>query len=130
RLYEQLRDVLARAAGAGVRQIITIGTDLDDAAAAVALARQHAQVRCAIGIHPNHVKEGDLAAIPQLLVLQKDPAVVALGEMGLDYFHESAPRDLQRRVFEAQLQLATELDRPVIIHCREAVDDTLAILRS
>jgi TatD DNase family protein len=60
--------------------------------------------------------------------LQQHPAVVALGEMGLDYFHRDVPRDLQRELFEAQLAIASETGKPVVIHCREAVDDTLAVM--
>ncbi|MGH7215223.1 MAG: TatD family hydrolase, partial [Tepidisphaeraceae bacterium] len=124
----QLDDVLARARAAGVSRMITIGTDLVDDGAAVATCRGRDELRCAVGIHPNHAHAFDLADLPKLRALQADASVVALGEMGLDYHYDFTPRDHQRAVFMAQLRMAAELDRSVVIHCREAVDDTLAVL--
>jgi TatD DNase family protein len=129
RLLSQLEEVLARAAAAGVRRMITVGTDLADAAAAVALCRGRENLRCAVGVHPNYCQEAELTDLPRLRELQSDPAVVALGEMGLDYHHTFADRARQARFFEHQLALAAELGRPVIIHCRDAIDDALAVLR-
>lgn len=129
RLAGQLDMVLERATAAGVGRMITIGTDIDDAIKCIELCRSLENVRCAIGVHPNHcgnVPEDDL---PRLRGLQSDSSVIALGEMGLDYYHEFAPRDRQHEVFEFQLELATELNRAVVIHCREATDDCLAIMR-
>ena len=130
RLRSQLAGVLARAAAAGVSRVVTIGTDLADDEATVALCRTLPNVRCAIGVHPNYTHEADLNDLPRLRALQSDPAVVALGEMGLDYFHKYAPRERQLAFFEPQLALARELDRPVVIHSREATDDTLAVMRN
>lgn len=130
RLRAQLDDVLARAAAAGITRMVTIGTTVADDEAAIALCRDHTNVRCAIGVHPNHTHEADLADLPRLRELQADPAVVALGEMGLDYFHKYAPRQRQLQFFERQLDLARELNRPVVIHSREATDDTLAVMRN
>src|SRR5688500_16768357 len=87
RLGSQLEAVLSRARDAGVTRFITIGTTLDDGAAAIALCRDHPDVRCAIGVHPNYSHEAQVSDLPRLRDLQKDPSVVALGEMGLDYFH-------------------------------------------
>jgi len=129
RLAEQLDVVLERAAVAGVSRMITIGTDMDDDLKCIELCRALPNVRCAIGVHPNHCGHVPPEDLPQLRQLQADSAVVALGEMGLDYHHEFAPRARQREVFEFQLQLASELNRPVVIHCREAIDDCLAIMR-
>jgi TatD DNase family protein len=129
RLASQLDDVLARAAAAGVDRVITISTDLADAERCIAVCRERRQVRCVIGIHPHHAAEADPAELPRLRELQEDPAVAALGEMGLDYHYDFSPRQRQAEVFQQQLELAAELRRPVVIHCREAVDDTLAILR-
>jgi TatD DNase family protein len=128
RLRSQLPDVLARAAAAGVERIVTIGTDLTDANDAIALCQTLPNVRCAIGIHPNHSGNATLEDVAKLRGLQQSPAVLALGEMGLDYHWKDVPSVQQRRIFEAQLALAAELDRPVVIHCREAVADTLAVL--
>lgn len=129
RLAEQLDSVLARAAGAGVVRMVTIGTDLEDAMRCIELCRAIPNVRCAIGVHPNHCGQVPIEDLPRLRQLQSDPSVVALGEMGLDYHHHFAPVDRQRHVFEFQLELAAELNRPIVIHSREATDDTLAILR-
>jgi len=129
RLHEQLDAVLDRARSAGVTRMITIGTDLDDDAAAIAVCRGRDNLRCAVGVHPNYSHECDLSRLPELRSLQADPAVVALGEMGLDYHHKFAPVARQREVFQFQLDLASELQRPVVIHSREAIDDTLAMMR-
>jgi TatD DNase family protein len=129
RLAGQLADVLSRAQDAGVTRIITIGTDLPDAADAIAVCRNHSNVRCAIGVHPNHADGATPSDVGLLRGLQSDPSVVAIGEMGLDYHHDRVVRDHQRRIFELQLQLAREVNKPIVIHCRDAVDDTLAILQ-
>lgn len=129
RLEEQLDSVLHRASAAGVSRMVTIGTDLDDAMKCVELCRAIPNVRCAIGVHPSHCGHVRIEDLPQLRQLQADASVVALGEMGLDYHHDFAPRDRQKNVFEFQLALAAELNRPVVIHSREATDDTLAIMR-
>lgn len=129
RLAEQLDSVLERAAAAGVKRMVTIGTDLDDAMRCIELCRAIPNVRCAIGVHPNHCGQVPIEDLPRLRQLQSDPTVVALGEMGLDYYHHFAPVDRQRNVFEFQLELAAELNRPIVIHARDATEDTLAILR-
>ena len=128
RLHDQLDDVLVRAKDAGVSRMITIGTDLEDAIDALEICRQHDNVRCAIGIHPNHSGDAQLSDIPRLRQLQANPVVLAIGEMGLDYHYDQVPREHQRQIFQEQLQLAREVGKPVVIHCREAVDDTLAVL--
>ena len=126
RLGSQLESVLSRARAAGVTRFITIGTTVADDEAAIALCRDRPDLRCAIGVHPNYTHEADLADLPRLRDLQANPSVVALGEMGLDYFHHYAPRTKQLQFFEPQLQLASELNRPVVIHSRESTDDCLA----
>src|SRR5882672_986649 len=129
-LARQLNEVLARAAAVGVQKLITIGTDLVDAQRAIDLCRQHENIRCAIGIHPHHSDKAQDEDVAWLRSLQQSPAVVALGEMGLDYHYDFAPRRRQAEIFTAQLELAKELDRPVVIHNREATDDTLAIMKN
>ena len=128
RLLSQLDAVLSRAAAAGVERMITIGTNPADWDAVFAVVRDRANVRCAVGVHPNYCHEVEPAELGRLRELQKNPSVVALGEMGLDYHYDLPDRARQRRFFESQLQLAAELGRPVIIHCREAVADTLEVL--
>ena len=128
RLYEQLGGVLARARAAGVTRMITIGTNVEDARRAIELCRGRDDVRCAIGIHPNYTQDATLEDVPVIRRLQEDAGVVALGEMGLDYFHKFAERRHQAALFDAQLAMAAELGRTVVIHSREAVDDTLAMM--
>lgn len=126
-LHGQLEGVLSRAKAAGVSRIITIGTSAADAEKAIALCRRHENVRCAVGIHPHHAGEASEADLSALRRLEREPEVLALGEMGLDYHYDFAPRARQHEVFRAQLEHARQAGRPVVIHCREAVDDCLAI---
>ncbi len=130
RLGDQLPGVLARANAVGVTHMLTIGTSLDDDIACVALCKRLSNICCVVGVHPNYTSDVKLDEMPRLRAIQDDPSVVALGEMGLDYHHAFSTRTQQQPIFEFQLQLATELSRPVVIHCREAVDDCLAIMRN
>ena len=119
---------VARARGAGVVRILTVGTDLDDCRRALAVAEGHEGVYAILGIHPHAAGTAtseDLAALRELLA---HPKAVAVGETGLDWFRDYAPRDDQRRLFAAQLELAFELGKPVVVHTRAADDDTLAAL--
>jgi TatD DNase family protein len=122
--------VLQRAAQAGLEAIITVGTTLPDCEKAVALAGLHAPVYAAVGIHPHEVQEIDGATYAALRKLAGREKVVAIGEIGLDFFYDHSPREVQLRCFEEQLALAEELDLPVIIHDREAHAETLEILAS
>jgi TatD DNase family protein len=119
-------DVLVeRAREAGVDRIVSVGTKESSWHETLAIAERHEGVAAALGIHPHEAADGNLAALRDVL---QHPKAVAVGETGLDYFRDYAPRDAQRRVFEEQLQLAAELDKPVIIHTRAADEDTLAAL--
>ena len=130
RLRAQLDAVVARAQAAGVQRMITIATDVANARECVAVCQGRPELRCAVGVHPHEASGMPADGIVALRQIQDDPSVVAIGEIGLDYHYDFSPRDRQRAVFEAQLALAVELGRPVVIHCREAADDALAILRS
>jgi TatD DNase family protein len=113
------------ARSAGVDRLITVGTDRARSADAVAAAARHPGVVWAtVGLHPHDAKEG-LAGVADLL---GEPGVVAVGECGLDYHYDHSPRDVQRRAFAAQIRLAHEHDLALVIHTREAWDDTLAVL--
>jgi TatD DNase family protein len=119
---------IERAAEAGVTRILTVGTDVDDCRRALALADEHDGVSAILGIHPHEAgttTEDDIAALRELLA---HPKAVAVGETGLDWFRDYAPRDDQLRLFAAQLDLAAELGKPVVIHTRAADEDTLAAL--
>lgn len=128
RLGSQLDDVLSRAAAAGVSRIVTIGTGITDSQASVEVARGRANVRCTVGVHPNYVAHERFEEVPLLRGLQAAPEVVAIGEIGLDYHYGLEHKARQAEFFEAQMQIASECRRAVVIHCREAVDDALAIL--
>lgn len=122
--------VLARAAEAGLTAIVTVGTTLPDCEKAVALTRLYKPVYAAVGIHPHEVKDIDAATYDALRVLARQEKVVAIGEIGLDFIYDLSPREVQLRCFQEQLNLAEELDLPVIIHDREAHPEILEILRS
>lgn len=121
--------VIARANESGVTCIINPGVDVPSSREAVLLAQQHESVYAAVGVHPHDAKTLDASALDELKRLACSPKIVAIGEIGLDYYRDLSPRDVQRRAFQTQLELATELGLPVIVHDRDAHDDVLAILR-
>ena len=132
RLLDQLDAVMQRAAAAGVSEIVTIATHPTITNWRWTLPENITNVRCAIGVHPCYCRcEVDFADVSRLRALDaEDPSVVAIGEMGLDYFHADTPRDMQRKFFVAQLELAAELDKPVVIHSRNAIDDCIDVMKS
>jgi TatD DNase family protein len=126
---EDLDAVLARAREAGVRAVVTIGTDRETNPAAVALAERHPEVYAAVGIHPHDAAEATDADFEAMERLARASArVVALGEMGLDFFRNLSPHEVQERVLRRQLSLARRLGKPALIHCRDAHAEILAIL--
>jgi TatD DNase family protein len=123
-------DVLvARAREAGVQRIITVGTGIESCRTAVAIAAREEGVYAALGVHPHGAAGDDAARLDELRQLLADERAVAVGEMGLDFFRDYAPRDRQLALFEAELDLAAEVGKPVVIHTRAADDETLAVLR-
>jgi TatD DNase family protein len=120
--------VIERAKAAGVVAILNVGTDLPSSQRAVALAEQHDCVYAAVGMHPHDARKLDGAALAELRELARHPKVVAVGEIGLDFYRDLSPRDVQRRAFQAQLAWAARLGKPVIIHDRDAHDEIMAIL--
>ncbi|MBX0327900.1 TatD family hydrolase [Oscillochloris sp. ZM17-4] len=121
-------EVLARAAEAGVARIIEIGYDLPSSRAALALAEAHPQIYAVVGLQPNHVHEAPEGWQDELRAMAARPKVVGIGEIGMDYhWMKAAPAD-QERFFREQLAMARQLRLPVVIHSREAQDDTLRIL--
>lgn len=126
-LFDDLDGVLQRAAEAGVTHLVTIGTTADESLKAYDLARRYDNVACTAGVHPCYRESAD-DFVPALRDLLSDPKVVAVGECGLDYFHDEVPRDIQRRSFVKQLDLAAETGKPVVIHSRESVGDCLEVM--
>jgi len=126
---DDLDAVLERARAAGIVGMVTIGTDRETNPAAVALAERLPDVYATVGIHPHDAAEATEADFEALESLARSSAkVVAIGEMGLDFFRDLSPRDIQERVFRRQLGLARRLGRPVVVHCRDAHAEMLAIL--
>jgi TatD DNase family protein len=121
-------EVLARARGAGVERAIAVATTLAGAEAALALAEAHDGVYACLGIHPHEAGGSEAANVEALRRLLAHPKAVAVGETGLDYFRDYAPRDRQQQLFDEQLRLARETGKPVVIHTRAADDDTAARL--
>ncbi|MCS7324404.1 MAG: TatD family hydrolase [Thermoflexales bacterium] len=122
--------VLARAHEAGVAHFVNPAYDLESSRRAVALAQARDDVFAAVGVHPNEVGSFNEAALETLHALARAPRVVAIGEIGLDYHWDKTTPQQQAAAFIAQLDLARRLSLPVIVHCREAYDDCLALLAS
>jgi len=127
---EDREAMLDRARAAGVETILAIGSGpgpekLD---AAVPYAEEHDWIYASIGVHPHEAKDVTPQHLDQLTQLAKHPKVIAWGEIGLDYFYDHSPRDVQDRVFRDQLSLAHQAKLPIIIHCRDAWPDTLKVL--
>jgi TatD DNase family protein len=121
--------VIERAATAGVGAMVNVGTDLDSSRAAVALAEAYPQIYAAVGVHPHDAKAMTTEVLDELRALASRPKVVAIGEIGLDFYRDLSPREKQRQAFEQQLALASEVGKPVIIHDREAHKEVMTILR-
>ena len=120
--------MLARAREAGVRRMLTIGTEPASSHAAVEMATREADVWATVGIHPHDAAAADDAALADIERLAGHPRVVAIGEIGLDYFRDLSPRAVQQATFRRLIHLARRVGKPVVVHCREAHDDVLRIL--
>jgi TatD DNase family protein len=123
-------DVIARAQKCGVGCIVNPGIDLAHSRRAIELAEAHPAVYAAVGVHPNSTDQLDEHVLAELRRLAAHPKVVAIGEIGLDYYWDKVAPDQQQRAFRAQLALAAELGLPVIIHSRESNADVAEILRT
>ncbi len=122
--------VIQRAMDAGVTRILTLATDVSSSRAAIALAEKFDAVFCAIGIHPESVTKAATRDLRLIRELAAHPKVVALGEIGLDFYWDKTTADLQQKFFEQQLELAAELNLPVCIHDRDAHDELIATLEN
>lgn len=127
-LYEETDQVLARACEAGVTRIFTVGTSPEDSRRAVDLAQKYDTIFAIVGIHPNDADA--YPSIDDLKPLLTSPRVLAIGETGLDYHHTDANRENQHRLFRQHIELARQTHLPLMVHCREAFDDALSIIRS
>src|SRR5687767_10977100 len=123
-------EVLARAADAGVARIIVTGTSVTTSVQAAALCEARPKTLYATaGVHPHHAADFDEHTTAALRSLLRGPAFVAVGECGLDFFRDYSPRPAQRRAFEAQLELAAAVGKPVFLHQRDAHDEFVALLK-
>jgi TatD DNase family protein len=121
--------VLMRARDAGVERLVTIASNAEDAGEALALATSEGWVWSTAGVHPHEAETGTSENHARVKELLENPRVVAVGETGLDYFYDNAPRQAQRSNFLAHIEMAESSGLPVVVHSREAEEDTLAILR-
>jgi TatD DNase family protein len=124
------QQVIDRAASTGVTRIIIPGVDLPSIEQALALSSQFQGIYAAVGIHPNSSSNFDAATLEEIERLAHKEKVVSIGEIGLDYYWDKSPRERQINAFEAQLDLASRLQLPVIIHNRDASDDVIAVLEN
>jgi TatD DNase family protein len=130
RFAGEVEELIERGRAQGLQAIVTIGTKLVDSREAAALAARYPFLRASVGIHPHSAEEASDEAFEILRGLAAEPGVVAIGETGLDYYYDNSPREVQQRSFERHLELASELDLPVVVHARDADDDVIGILRS
>ncbi len=121
-------EVIRRAVEAGVTRLVTIGVDVPSSRRALDLAEKHEAVYAAVGVHPNDCAGFDANTLKEIGALAHHPKVVAIGEIGLDYYWHTVDHDTQARAFQAQLELAADLHKPVIVHSRAAAPDVLTIL--
>jgi TatD DNase family protein len=125
---KDLEKVIANAREAGVTRMVNIGFDLESSRETVALTERYPFILGAVGVHPHDAKTYNGDVETELAGMLGNPAIIAVGEIGLDYYRDLSPRDIQQAVFRSQLALARAHDMPVIIHCRDAAEDVLDIL--
>jgi TatD DNase family protein len=125
-----LEEIRKKISEAGISKVITIGVDPLNLDKVMELSHQFDEIYFTQGIHPHDAKEATEIEFTKILERSRDKKMVAVGEIGLDYHYDNSPREIQRIQFERQLQLAVDTDLPVVIHTREAEEDTMSILRN
>ena len=125
---EEPADLVARSREAGVRRILTVGLDEESNRAAIALAAEHEEVHAAVGRHPNGAAGFDSDAAADIEELASDDRVAAVGETGLDFYRDRAPRSDQEAAFRAQIAIARRVGKPLVIHMRESIEETFSLL--
>lgn len=124
-----LAETLKLCGEAGVTKLLTIGVDPVNIDAVLELAENHPQVWCTQGIHPHDSKDMTDEVLARIRSRLKHPRVLAVGEIGLDYYYNNSPKEVQLKWFRAQLELAVEFDKPIVIHSRDADEDMMAFLK-
>ncbi len=128
-LQEDLPGVIARAKSVGVHLMVTICTQVNNFPKVLKIATDFEAVYCSVGTHPNHAGMEDIVPAEKLIELSAHEKVVAIGEAGLDFHYDRAPREVQEEVFRQHIKAARETQLPLVIHSRDAEDDTLRILK-
>ena len=129
--FDEDRDtLLASFPAEGIETVVNASSDIKSSKASIALSEKYPFFYAAVGVHPHEVENITEADIDELRELSKHPKVVAIGEIGLDYYYDLSPRDLQRHWFKRQLELADELKMPVIIHSRDAAQECFDIIKN
>ena len=121
-------EIIARMEEDGLDAVVNVGSDIETSRAVADLAKKHDRLYAVVGVHPQEAKYYDDAVRAELVELAKDEKVLAIGECGLDYYYENSPRDVQRNVFRAMCELAAEVDLPLVIHSRDAAEETYDIV--
>ncbi len=129
RLYSMINDVIHRARNVGVKRCITVGCDIEDSIRAARVAHAWDEIYFTAGVHPHEAARQEQQVFDRLREIAVDERCVALGEMGLDYYYDHSPRPVQQKVFAEQLLLAQTLRKSVVIHCRDAMEDCVGILK-
>ncbi|MDH4070448.1 MAG: TatD family hydrolase [Ignavibacteria bacterium] len=120
-------EVIARAVDSGVRFLVNPAVDLADSRKAVELAEKHASVYACVGVHPHEAAKATENDLRELEELSRHPRVVAIGEIGLDYYYDFAPQDVQQRVYADQIAIAQRCNLPIVVHTRDSIGDTIRI---
>ncbi len=123
------REMLMRARDNGISYIVNVGYDIPSSRRSVTLARSYDFIFAAVGIHPHDAADAGKNGLEEIRLLAADTKVVAIGEMGLDYYRNLSPREVQQEVFRKQIRLAAELGKPIIVHDRDAHGDVMQILK-
>jgi len=126
----EIKEIIEKATGVGIEKIVTISVEPGNLDRALEIANQYENVYCTQGVHPHDARLWTEEVDKKILVQAKEKKNVAIGEIGLDYHYDNSPREKQREVFDRQLAMASELDLPVVIHSRDAEEDTKAILKN
>lgn len=125
-----LEEILNKCREVNIEKIITIGVDPENLDKVMELSHQNEMIYFSQGIHPHDAKDATNFEMQKIIDRSSDPKMVAVGEIGLDYHYDNSPRDIQTKVFEEQLQIAVDKNKPVIIHSRDADDDMISILKN
>ncbi len=125
-----LEDILLKIKQAGISKVVTIGVDPGNLDKVRDLAHNYPQIYYTQGIHPHDAKDATEVEFNKIIERSKDPKMIAVGEIGLDYHYNNSPPEAQRAAFERQLQIACDQDLPVVIHTREADADTISIIKN